>query len=387
MSPQSWGKMFVSKHHYAIELARQGNVVYFLNPPDEGKTGSRTVIIEPSGVHENLFFIQHRLWFPYNIKFHFISLFHILMKPHVKHIARQIGRPIDIVWSFDLGNMYPFSFFPEGSFKIFHPVDEPTNQTAINSAIGAQVIFSVTREILAKFHQFRVPKYFINHGVADYFLQPFSPKKINQNHRIHVGVSGNLLREDIDRTIFLQIIRENPDIVFECWGSYQLKQSNIGGMDDEPARNFINSLRQQPNVILHGVLDAVNLAKELGRMDAFLICYNINKDQSKGTNYHKVMEYISTGKVIISNNITTYSDKPYLIQMVPDRDHNKALPELFSKVIRNLPLYNKEEWQRARIAFATENFYAIQIQKIGELIDSMTRRAQEVPANPIPEKQ
>ena len=35
LSPQSWGKMFVSKHHYAIGLAKKGAVVYFLNPPDQ----------------------------------------------------------------------------------------------------------------------------------------------------------------------------------------------------------------------------------------------------------------------------------------------------------------------------------------------------------------
>jgi hypothetical protein len=370
VSPQSWGKMFVSKHHYAVELARQGNTVYFLNPPDENKTSSKTIIIEPSGVHENLFFIHHRLWFPYNIKFHFISLFHILMKPHVKNIARQIGKPLDIIWSFDLGHLYPFSFFPN-SLKIFHPVDEPTTRTAVNSARGAQVIFSVTHEILDKFRQFRVPKYFINHGVADYFLEPLAIDKEKQNHLVHVGISGNLLREDIDRTILLQIINENPGIVFECWGSYQLRQSNIGGKDDESVKTFILALQQQPNVILHGVVDAVALAKELRRMDAFLICYNINKDQSRGTNYHKVMEYISTGKVIISNNITTYSDKPFLVQMVSERDHNKALPALFSTVISDLQTYNKEEWQKARVAFATENFYTIQIQKIGELIGTL----------------
>ena len=35
ISPQAWGKMFLSKHHYAIELAKRGNAVYFLNPPGE----------------------------------------------------------------------------------------------------------------------------------------------------------------------------------------------------------------------------------------------------------------------------------------------------------------------------------------------------------------
>jgi len=29
LSPEKWGKMMLSKHHYAIELAGMGNIVFF----------------------------------------------------------------------------------------------------------------------------------------------------------------------------------------------------------------------------------------------------------------------------------------------------------------------------------------------------------------------
>ncbi len=35
ISPGPWGINHVSKHHYAIELAKIGNDVYFLNPPSD----------------------------------------------------------------------------------------------------------------------------------------------------------------------------------------------------------------------------------------------------------------------------------------------------------------------------------------------------------------
>ena len=63
-------------------------------------------------------------------------------------------------------------------------------------------------------------------------------------------------------------------------------------------------------------------------MDAFLICYDVLKDQSKGTNYHKVLEYVSTGKIIVANNISTYENEPALVQMVKERDSNDKLPVL-----------------------------------------------------------
>jgi hypothetical protein len=159
--------MFVSKHHYAFELVKYGNKVYFLNPPDQEKKLTKSIIIEKSDIHPGLFIISHQLPFPYNLKFHFMPLFHFLMKGHIKKLLLAMGHKPDIIWSFDLGNLYPFRFFPKTSLKIFHPVDEPLNKAAFNSATGAQYIFSVTREILEKYASIDAPKHFINHGVSE----------------------------------------------------------------------------------------------------------------------------------------------------------------------------------------------------------------------------
>jgi len=99
-------------------------------------------------------------------------------------------------------------------------------------------------------------------------------------------------------------------------------------------------------------------------MDVFLICYDIIKDQCKGTNYHKVMEYLSTGKVIVSNNITTYHERPDLVTMISDRSSNRDLPTLFKKVIENLEEYNSSALQKSRREFAAENTYQKQIERI-----------------------
>lgn len=375
VSPQAWGNMFISKHHYALELARRGNTVYFLNPPGEGKPGegnpgegkpgSRKVEIHPSGILPGLFFITHSLWFPYRLKFHALPLFHFLMSYQVKKIQKKIGSPVDIVWSFDLGNLYPFRFFDGIPLKIFHPVDEPLNPTAINSAAGADIIFSVTTEILEKYRG--LPGYFINHGVSENFLPDVTGT--NDGTAVRIGFSGNLLRSDVDREIFLQIIRENPAIYFECWGSYRDNHSNIGGVSDADTQKFITNLLEQPNVILHGPVPTDRLAKEIRKMDGFLICYDIKKDQSGGTNYHKIMEYISTGKVIISNNVTTYTTRPDLVQMVDSREHNRDLPALFKNIMSRLDHFNSPELIQKRISFAKDNSYGRQIERIEVVLD------------------
>lgn len=372
VSPQSWGNMFISKHHYAIALAKRGNEVYFLNPPDNDKWGiqskSKRIKIEKSGLNTNFSLIRHQLYFPYILKFHAKPLYDFLMRKQVKDILSVINKPVDIIWSFDLGNLYPLHLFNKQSYKIFHPVDEPSDKLSIQAAEGADIVFSVTREILEKYKHLPVPRHFVNHGLAEEFLMP-GPSIVEMAGRpIQVGLSGNLLRIDLDRNILLQIVRENPAVQFNFYGSYTLAQSNIGGGEDKATISFISSLQSFSNVILHGTLPALALAKALQQMDALLICYDIKRDQSKGTNYHKVMEYLSSGKVIIANNISTYRDQPDMVRMTKSRENNDELPQLFKETISNLDVYNSPEMQQKRINYAKQNTYSQQLDKIESLL-------------------
>ncbi len=365
LSPQGWGKMFLSKHHYAVALARRGNRVYFLNPPDSSSSG---VSVTPSDLHENLFIISHRLFFPYKLKFRLLPVFHALMRFHIRRIERSIEGRIDIIWSFDLGNLYPLKFFTKGALRVFHPVDEPLSAAAIQAAKGAEIIFSVTREILEKYEAFQAPKHFVNHGVSEEFLNSEPVLDPNASSSVNVGLSGNWLRPDIDGDILQKIIIDNPRINFHFWGSYQLSDANIGGGLNEQTKTLIDVLKQRPNVTFYGAVSSRQLATAIRKMQAFLICYDVQRDQSRGTNYHKIMEYLSTGKVIVSNNVTTYRDMPVLVQMVKERDHNRSLPDLFKTVVSNLDYYNSAEWQRQRISYAQDNAYDKQLLRIENLI-------------------
>jgi hypothetical protein len=366
LSPQSWGKMMLSKHHYAFELARKGNNVFFLDPPiQEKKHQINSIQIQRSDICPNLFLIKHKLFYPYNIKFHSMVLFKFLMKFHIKKVLERINERIDIIWSFDLGNLYLFSWFPN-TMKIFHPVDEPLNKNAIESGKGAHIIFSVTNEILDKYKHLDIPSFFLNHGVSDEFFHQPVPSLSSGYDHIRVGISGNLLRQDIDRPVLLQIIKANRDIIFEIWGSYRQNESNIGGFNDADTVTFIDTLQNCSNVILHGAVSPNELQIGYSRMSAFLICYDVEKDQSKGTNYHKIMEFLSTGKTIISNNITTYANDPELISMIADRKANGDLLPLFNNVIRSLDVHNSTFLQEKRKKFAWDNSYKKQVEKIEE---------------------
>ncbi len=371
LSPQSWDKMMLAKHHYALELAKSGSRVYFLNPPDNErwniKQASGRIKIRQSLFHKNLFLVDQQLYFPFVLKFHARKLYDLFIKKQIRDILKVIGDPVDILWSFDIGNLFPMKYFPVKMYKIFHPVDEPGDRDAMEAASGADILFSVTREILDKYLSLQIPSYFINHGLADEFISvqqvPFLKGK-----KIHVGMSGNLLRKDLDRDILIQIIEENPGVVFHFYGTHIPNDPNFGGHDPE-TKLFIEKLKSYKHIILHGVLKTADLARELNTMDILLICYDIKKDQSRGTNYHKVMEYLSTGKVIVSNNITTYKDQPMLVRMPAERNSNRLLPQLFKETVLQLDTFNSPEYAEKRISFARENAYGTQIKEIERLIE------------------
>ena len=369
ISPQSWGNMMLAKHHYAIELAKQGNEVYYLNPPDNHhwSWSKDRVTIKPVSGYSNLFIIDQQLYFPYKLKFHSRNLYNLLVKRQIRKILATIPKPVDLIWSFDLGNLFPLKYFNKKLFRIFHPVDEPSDNNAILAGKGADIIFSVTKEILEKYLRFGKPLHFINHGLADEFIG-IESKSVSLDNHIKVGLSGNLMRPDLDRRILLLIVHENPEVIFHFYGSHSIGQSNIGATEDIATPMFIKELESLKNVVLHGVLKTEELARELNRMDAFLICYNINKDQSRGTNYHKVLEYISTGKVIIANNITTYKGMNELVVMTSGRDNNDELPALFSNTIRHLDKYNTVDLYNKRKAFAKDNTYKKQVERIASIL-------------------
>lgn len=369
VAQEDWGDMYISKHHYANELARVENTVYFINGPDQVNKLKLGEIKTSSFGINNLFLVEHRFFYPYIIKFKLPWLHRFLVKIHINNIVKKIKKKIDIVWSFDLSNTMPLRCFPENCIKVFMPVDEPLQDVAIKSAQGADILFSVTNEILKKYNRYSVPKFFINHGVSEKFINDEITQE--NNNPIRVGLSGNILRPDIDHATLSAIIRSNSNVQFDVWGTINPSLSNLISVRDAQGKSlqFIGLLSELDNVVLHGQVTPSQLANEIKQVDGFLICYDIKKDQSKGTNYHKILEYLATGKVIISNNITTYKNYTGLIEMADSRKSNEELPELFSKVVNNIAYYNSTGLQKKRIEFAKEFTYSKQIQKIDRLIN------------------
>jgi len=369
ISYEEWGDMLMSKHHYAIELARAGNTVYFINHPDLRKRIRRgSVNVEPTR-YDRLFSVTNRLWTPYFIKYRNPGMFRWLTRFHIRRIIKAVGKYPDIVWSFDTGNTLPVVDFPGNPFRIYMPVDGPFGTRFEKEAVKkVDLLLSVTPEILEQYKDLDTPQQILNHGVTNIFIADDTGKPVHDP--IRIGYSGSLIRNDLDIDSFLAIVRNHPEKQFEFWGEINIKGSNIHRAEDvsQRTREFIETLRSLPNVTLHGAVPPEVLAAGLKNMDLLLVAYKIKKDQ----NHHKMLEYLATGKPVVSTYMSAYGrDYPGLIEMIGENDPNEALVELFNKVAGNLSYYHSTEKQVKRISFARQFSYADQINRISEKIKEL----------------
>jgi len=361
ISPQQWGDMMVSKHHYAVELAGRGNQVCFLNPA--APELPRRLMVERHPQLENLSIVSHRPYFNRDLRFHLRPLYDLLMRIDTRLLRRSLRRSFDVVWCFDPNSYSSLADFG-ASRIIYQLVDQFTEPAAHGPAREADLIISVAKEILDRFDAVPRPKLLVNHGVATSFVdrakarlaaRDFKPKA---GERVRVGYAGNLLLPRLDVATLGQIIVESPDVDFHIWGNH------------DPPSSFVAELRRRPNVTLYGPVSADKLAAEIQSMDAFLVCYEWWKDLNGGANTHKVLEYLSTGKVVVASRISSYLDSS-LIQM-STREGNTDLVEIFRTTITRLDGLNRAELQEKRISLALENSYARHIDAIELALDART---------------
>jgi len=365
LSPEKWGVIKLSKHEYAIKLANNGNNVFFTFIDKKTKG----IVVEKTEIN-NLFLIKFKPGF-IKLKSWWRWLFDKIMNQYISQILKIINCKIDILWCFDYkfySNLDKFS----ADYVIYHPVDVIKADYQVKPATKADVILSVSHSILKSFDKINVPKYFINHGLSNEFEQ-LAKKNLRGDYKpaeiLKSGFWGNLMLNFISFETYYAIIKKYPDIEFHFWGPYKLEQSNIGGYKSKEIDEFILFLQQQKNVFLHNAKTKTELVRQIADIDIFTVFYSQNKYYDR-SNSHKILEYLSTGKVIVSNEFDVYRDFHNIILMT--NNYNEQI-DLFSKAVNNINFYNKPEMMRKRIELALNYTYSKQIQKIEHLTNGFTK--------------
>lgn len=362
ISPQAWNKVKVSKHHYAVSLAEMGNDVFFLNPPDPMANG---ISIEATE-HERVRSVRYKSFFPISLRFRFGIVFSRLMRFQVRRIMKKLGH-IDIVWCFD-PNLYGDLGVFGADIKIFHPVDVFKHAHAMQVARSADVIFSVSPTILQSFVSIKTPGYFVNHGLGSAFVE-LAQKEVwltDCGPILNVAYVGNLLIPYIDRELLKEVICRSPHVRFHFFGPYKEEHSSLGG-GDEDASDFILFLQEAANVELHGPLGSVELAQRMLPMDAFLMCYSGQRPGYDASNSHKMLEYLSTGRAVISTPLLAYLDHQDIVTM-PVQEPREQYADFFVAALGRISDLNAPDLQQKRRQLALANSYPNQIKSIEHIL-------------------
>ncbi len=369
ISPDPWGKYYLSKHHYAIELAKH-NRVWFLNHINAGHKNKAVQIrsTEYPGLKildygSSLKGIRHYpLWLQAKI-----------YKDQQKRICEAIGEPLHVVWSFDPYRFTDWTHFG-AQVHIFHPVDLYPSPIELEVAKNADIIFATSQEILSRYESLDRPAFFINHGLAGNFVnQKAAALHLKGQHKIKAGYSGNLAHRHLATKLLLRLCKRHDQVDF-----YFIGPKGEGSQLSQEKQAFIDEMSKLSNVHFIASMPYHQVWKQLIQLDLLLICYDRENFEDAPPNPHKMLEYLSTGKAILSNHFQIYEEQKELIVMARSLAEYE---ERFEQIIAHLDDYNREEVQEQRRTFAAENSYEKQLHKIFRILDEHKLTCQSSSSN------
>jgi hypothetical protein len=354
-SPQPWYHINVSKHHYALELSKKNRVYFFTAPSKFGVSSNCFPVNELLSVYE------YQIPFPRFLRFKLYGLYVRITAFILQNIIAQKIGSVDLCIDFGCDRFLQNLDFISSQKKIYFRVDDsPDFKPKLR---GADLLLSVSRNIVEKYALQGIKCNYMNHGLAEQFVfQEQYPPKNNSSGGLNAGYAGNILIPHIDRESIIRTIVENSSVTFHFFGV-----DKDAKMTDNQ-RQWIISLKSQPNVILHGALNTEKLILNFQKIDVFLLCYKTDRNAYHSDNSHKILEYLSTGKVIVSSWIQHYCNLD-LFPMCNQND-NKNYSNLFQSVVHNLSVYNNENCRRKRREYAMNNSYKNQIQVISALLNN-----------------
>jgi hypothetical protein len=372
ISPSKWGDMYISKHHYSIELAKLGNEVIYLEPAIIGKFGDIIFSNHRKDI-DNLKIATPKMpkWMEI-LRFKYRNAYDFFCNYYIEKLLMNLAIDFDIVWCFET-NLYSNLSCFKAKFAIFHPVDLLVYDYQRRISNSANIIFTPSQSIIQQLVGFNSNIHFINHGLNE-DCQLEAIESISDNRAflsstsIRVGFVGNLFRAELNRLFISQIVKEFSKIEFHIWGPIEHSNSNVDGLLDNQTLDFVDFLKTSNNVKLHGVKRGDELVKSLKICKILILPLN-QSIMYDGSNSHKIMEYLSIGNAIVSHHVTTYSDLN-LLQMADDYS-TEGLLRTFNETLNNLDSINSVENRLRRMRFALDNTYLKQIERIEEKINQL----------------
>ncbi len=351
VSPEPWGHLFVSKHHYAVHLAQLGNKVFFLNPPGRGLSVKAT---EYEGLQVlNYFgFVKGLRFFPKWLRRAFF-------RKSWEQLQAISNTKFDVIWSFDNSVFYDFDALPKHVLKISHIVDLNQDFETERAATSADFCFCTTEQIKERLRVFNPKTFKINHGYNHQQTEVKTASLPGRNNK-KAFYAGNLAMRYLDWEIIADAAKKLIDVDFIFVGS--------GGLDFDEKVNMMHGFKREvfglPNVYRMEKVASAQLPALYQAADVLFIAYQ-QAHHADQANPHKMMEYLGSGRTVVCTYTGEFENLRGLVAMSMD---NSEWPALLAEVMCNLESWNAEELRDKRKALAMENTYERQLERVEELL-------------------
>lgn len=361
ISPEYWGRNFVSKHHYAVYLSEKYEV-FFIEPPSAWTWKALFLPkIRRTEINGHLHVISMPNILP---KLNYLPKWiqYLLFKIQAIRILNflKIKQP-DIVWSFTPMIYWNLNIWG-AKHKIYHTVDFHPAKFEEDTCKSADVVISVTDLISEPIKEFNPKLYKFGHGadIRNFEKGDLTKVKLPGNQSTKVGYVGNFHRH-IDYSLLERLAKKYHQLDFIMVGP--LGKSNLSHFNTIED-NDLERLKKLPNVFFTDAIPSEQLMNYLLHFDINLVIF---KDDKKiiHCNPHKMMGYFYAGGVTVSNFLDEYKDKRDLLLMA---DHESEIEELFTYAVSHLEELNNDEHKTRRRAYAIKNSYANIIEKIEKLL-------------------
>jgi glycosyltransferase involved in cell wall biosynthesis len=353
ISPESWGKSMLSKHHYALELAKLGNDVWFLLPP----WADKQLALDYRHKHIHFIFDTYSVR---GARFIPATLRKFIYRRIVNRMQSDHKVKFTLVWSFDNSRFFDLDCFND-AFCIHHMMDFHTDYQIERASNSADLCLGVTSGIVQKMKPYNPHSYFIQHGYAPIALQPTALPLVEQ--KIKALYTGNLLMPYINWPWLHALVSAHPNVHFFMAGSYG--KSNLNEHNNEGALNEVKRIAENANVTLLGECLPGQLQSFFTQVDVLFFAYRSQEFPEILANSHKIMAYLASGKPIVCHSILEYVQQNDLLHMAKSLDDYVAT---FGHVVNNLSHYGAETHVQRRVQWAMNNTYADQIERVSALV-------------------
>ena len=349
ISPEGWRGLHMSKHHVAQGLVDRGNKVFWWGP--ERPHNERIPPPEKAGVRE----LTTRHWLK-GVNRLPRALHERYYAGRIRALEKQAGVRFDIIWCFDTSRMQWFPKHP--AFRLLHLVDYDILYHGHGLMRTADLIVTTADSINEKVRTIapQARMYKVGHALDKRWSQRTEGlEKARTGPPRTVVYSGQFYNTYIDWEALLQVAIEHAGLEFRF----------IGNVDHEFPSDAFQQLKRLPNVTFTGLKTKEELIPLVRAADLLTFCFNTDRKMLERANPHKVLEYLSTGNLMVGTWTLEYEAHQHLLLMAPDP---KSYPIVFRDAVSRYAELNTAELRAQRIAFAQARTIPHLLERINTMV-------------------